>query len=239
LRAGEEIGGGGAHSGGFGAAAVERIGGESPALGFIVRAEPSSGERQQLGFEVRGDDFDVDAAEADTDMESGSAHRFDVVVRAVALLDGAACRETPKPALAGSAQPATGFPPGLRDWSRPPDQRSRCAMCRPHGRRVPAMLRVADLRHRQQVWIHAGGRGGECVNRGVVLLLSLRGRTRWAGRTTYLGSRSRSADHALRCCPDHQPGLVGVDNMRTADQTATLRRFSDSLNEDDERVDDG
>ena len=66
--AGEEIGGGGAHGGGFGAATVERVGGEPPSLGFIVRAEPPSGERQQLGFEVRGNDFDVDAAEADTNL---------------------------------------------------------------------------------------------------------------------------------------------------------------------------
>ena len=35
-----------------------------------------------------GDDFDVDAAEADTNMQSGSAHRVGVVVLSVALLDG-------------------------------------------------------------------------------------------------------------------------------------------------------
>jgi hypothetical protein len=67
--AGEQISGGGAHGGGFGAATVERVGGEPPTLRFIVRAEPPSGERQQLGFEVRGNDFDVDAAEADTNMK--------------------------------------------------------------------------------------------------------------------------------------------------------------------------
>ena len=66
--AGKAVSGGGAHGGGFGAATVERVGGEPPSLGFIVRAEPPSGERQQLGFEVRGNDFDVDAAEADTNL---------------------------------------------------------------------------------------------------------------------------------------------------------------------------
>ena len=66
--AGEEISGGGSHSGGFGAATVERVGGDPPSLGFIVRAEPPTGERQHLGFEVRGNDFDVEPAEADTNM---------------------------------------------------------------------------------------------------------------------------------------------------------------------------
>ena len=37
---------------------------------------------------MRGNDFDVDAAEADTNMESGSADRLDVVILSVALLDG-------------------------------------------------------------------------------------------------------------------------------------------------------
>jgi len=86
--AGKAVSGGGAHGGGFGAATVERVGGEPPTLGFIVRAEPPSGERQQLGFEMRSDDFDVDAAEAYTNMQSGSAHRVGVVVLSVALLDG-------------------------------------------------------------------------------------------------------------------------------------------------------
>jgi len=85
--AGEESSGGGTHGGGFGAATVERVGGEPPTLGFVVRTEPHAGERQQLGFEVCGDDFDVDT-EANMDMQSGSAHRFGVVVLSVALLDG-------------------------------------------------------------------------------------------------------------------------------------------------------
>jgi hypothetical protein len=66
----------------------QRERGEPSSLRFIVRAEPPSGERQQLGFEVRGNDFDVDAAEANTNIESGSAHRLDVVILSVALLDG-------------------------------------------------------------------------------------------------------------------------------------------------------
>ena len=75
------------NGGGFGAATVERVGSEPPTLGFVVRTEPHAGERQQLGFEVCGDDFDVDT-EANMDMQSGSAHRFGVVVLSVALLDG-------------------------------------------------------------------------------------------------------------------------------------------------------
>jgi len=86
--AGEQISGRGAHGGGFGAATVERVGGEAPALGLSCGLNRPPGKRQQLGFEVCGDDFDVDAAEVGTDMQSGSAHRFGVVVLSVTLLAG-------------------------------------------------------------------------------------------------------------------------------------------------------
>jgi hypothetical protein len=48
LMVGEQIGGSRAHGGGFGAAPVERVGGEPPTLGFIVRAEPPSGNVSSL-----------------------------------------------------------------------------------------------------------------------------------------------------------------------------------------------